>query len=59
MKASKIRPNTYHVDPSSYKQMKDSLILVKILAQSDAAYRKGNWKSQKEVEADFKKRFPG
>jgi hypothetical protein len=57
MKAPRIRANTFLVDPSSYRQMKDSLILLEILAQSNAAYRKGNWKSQKEVEADFKKRF--
>jgi len=47
------------MDAASYEQMKDALILLKILAQSDAEYRKGHWKSQEDVEADFEKRFPG
>ena len=34
-----------------------ALILLKILSQSDAEYRKGRWKSQEEVEADFEKKF--
>ena len=46
------------MDAASYEQMQDALILLKILAQSDAEYRKGHWKSQEEVEADFRKRFP-
>jgi len=47
------------MDAASYEQMKDALILLKILAQPDAEYRKGHWKSQEDVEADFEKRFPG
>ena len=46
------------MDAASYEQMQDALILLKILSQSDAEYRKGHWKSQEEVEADFEKRFP-
>jgi prevent-host-death family protein len=47
------------MDAASYEQMQDALMLLKILAQSDTAYRKGRWKSQEAVEADFEKRFPG
>jgi prevent-host-death family protein len=47
------------MDATSYEQMKDALILLKILAQSDGEYRKGRWKSQEDVKADFEKRFPG
>jgi len=47
------------MDAASYEQMQDALILLKILSQSDAAYRKGNWRSQEEMEAEFEKRFPG
>jgi prevent-host-death family protein len=47
------------MDAASYEQMRDALILLKILSQSDAEYRKGNWKSQEEVEAELEKRFPG
>ena len=47
------------MDAASYEQMQDALILLKILAQSDAEYRKGHWKSQEDVEAEFEKRFPG
>ena len=47
------------MDAASSEQMKDALILLKILAQSDDEYRKGHWKSQEDVEADFEKRFPG
>jgi len=46
------------MDAASYKQLQDALILLKILSQSDAEYRKGHWKSQEQVEADFEKRFP-
>jgi len=46
------------LDAASYEQMQDALILLKILAQSDAEYRRGRWKSQEEVESDFRKRFP-
>ncbi|MGC9947452.1 MAG: type II toxin-antitoxin system Phd/YefM family antitoxin [Bryobacteraceae bacterium] len=46
------------MDAASYEQMQDALILLKILAQSDAEYRKGHWKSQADVEAGFQKRFP-
>jgi prevent-host-death family protein len=47
------------LDAASYDQMRDALILLKILSQSDAEYQKGNWKSQEEVEAELEKRFPG
>lgn len=46
------------MDATSYEQMQEALTLLKILSQSDAAYRKGHWKSQKQVEADFEKRRP-
>ena len=46
------------MDAASYEQMQDALIFLKILSQSDVEYRKGNWKSQEQVEADFKTRFP-
>lgn len=46
------------MDAASYEQMQDALILLKILSQSDTEYRKGHWKSQEQVEADFEKRFP-
>ena len=46
------------MDAASYAQMQDALILLKMLSQSDAEYRKGHWKSQEDVEADFRKRFP-
>jgi prevent-host-death family protein len=46
------------MDAASYEQMQDALILLKMLSQSDDEYRKGHWKSQEEVEADFRKRFP-
>jgi prevent-host-death family protein len=47
------------LDAASYDQMRDALILLKILSQSDAEYQKSNWKSQEEVEAELEKRFPG
>jgi prevent-host-death family protein len=46
------------MDAVSYEQMQDALVLLKMLSKSDEEYRKGHWKSQKEVEADFRKRFP-
>ncbi|MGA2742250.1 MAG: type II toxin-antitoxin system Phd/YefM family antitoxin [Bryobacteraceae bacterium] len=46
------------MDAASYAQMQDALILLRMLSQSDEAYRKGHWKSQEQVEADFAKRFP-
>lgn len=52
-------PRAVVMDAASYEQMQDALILLKILSQSDAAYRNGNWKSQEEMEAEFEKRFPG
>lgn len=45
------------MDAASYDQMQDALTLLKILSQSDAGYRKGHWKSQEDVEAEFEKRF--
>jgi hypothetical protein len=42
---------------ASDEEMRDALLLLMILSQSDADYRKGHWKSQEEVEADFQKRF--
>lgn len=46
------------MDAASYEQLQDALILLKILSQSDAEYRKGHWKSQEQVEAEFENRFP-
>jgi prevent-host-death family protein len=46
------------VDAASYDHMRDALILLKILSQSDAEYRNGHWKSQEAVETEFRKRFP-
>ena len=46
------------MDSISYDQMRGALILLKILFQSDVEYRKGNWKSQEDVEAELEKRFP-
>ncbi|MGA2592485.1 MAG: type II toxin-antitoxin system Phd/YefM family antitoxin [Bryobacteraceae bacterium] len=46
------------MDAASYEQMQDALMLLKILSQSDTAYRKGHWKSQEDAEAEFEKRFP-
>jgi hypothetical protein len=45
-------------DAASHEQMHDALILLKILSQSETEYRKGRWKSQEQVEADFETRFP-
>jgi len=47
------------MDTASYEQMQDTMVLLKILAQSEAEYRKGHWKSQEVLEAEFEKRFPG
>jgi prevent-host-death family protein len=52
-------PRAVVMDAVSYEQMQDTLILLKMLSQSDADYRKGKWKSQEQMEADFEKRFPG
>jgi prevent-host-death family protein len=52
-------PRAVVMDAVSYEQMQDALILLKILSHSDAEYRKGNWKPQEQVEAEFEKRFPG
>jgi hypothetical protein len=46
------------MEASSYEELQNALIILKILSQSDAEYRKGRWKSQEDVEADFEKRFP-
>jgi hypothetical protein len=46
------------MDAASYAQMQDALVLLKMLSKSDEEYRKGHWKSQEQVEADFEKRFP-
>ena len=46
------------MDAGSYERMQDALVLLKILSQSDDAYRKGQWKSQEDAEAEFEKRFP-
>ncbi len=46
------------IDAASFEQMQDALALLKILSQSDSEYRKGQWKSQEDVEAEFEKRFP-
>lgn len=46
------------MDAASYEHMQDALILLKLMSQSDAEYRKGHWKTQKDVETDFRKRFP-
>jgi len=42
---------------SPMEQMRDAIILLRILSQSDAEYRKGYWKSQEDVEAELEKRF--
>jgi prevent-host-death family protein len=47
------------MDAASYDQMRGAIILLKVLFQSNAEYRKGNWKSQEEVEVELEKRFPG
>jgi hypothetical protein len=46
------------MDATTDDHVQDALILLAILSQSDNEYRKGHWKSQAEVEADFRKRFP-
>lgn len=63
MKASHVQPQNgvpraVVMDAVRYKQMQDTLVLLKILSQSDAEYRKGNWKSQEQMEAEVEKRFP-
>jgi prevent-host-death family protein len=52
------QPRAVVMDAASYAQMQDALVLLKMLSKSDEEYRKGHWKSQEQVEADFEKRFP-
>jgi len=47
------------MDAASYDRLQSALALLKLLSQSDAEYRKGQWKTQQDVEAEFEARFPG
>jgi prevent-host-death family protein len=51
-------PRAVVMDAASYDEIQDALALLKILSHSEAEYRKGNWKSQEQMEAEIEKRFP-
>jgi len=51
-------PRAVVMDAISYEHIQDAMILLKILSHSDVEYRKGNWKSQEQMEIEVEKRFP-
>jgi prevent-host-death family protein len=50
-------PRAVVMDIESYERTQDALMMLKLIAQSEDARRKGRWLSQKQMEEKLRKRF--
>ena len=50
-------PRAVVMDVESYERIQDTLILLKLISQSEEAFKKGRWLSQAQMERELHKRF--
>ena len=50
-------PRAVVIDIESYERTQDALMLLKMIAQSEDARRKGRWLTQEQMEEKLRKRF--
>jgi len=50
-------PRAVVMDVHSYEKIQDALILLRAIAQSEEAFRKGRWLTQEQMERKVRARF--
>ena len=50
-------PRAVVIDVESYERIQDALILLKLISQSEEAFKKGRWLSQSQMEKELNKRL--
>ena len=50
-------PRAVVMDVQSYEKIQDALILLKIIAQSEDAFKKGKWLTQEQMEREVRARL--
>jgi prevent-host-death family protein len=50
-------PRAVLMDVDSYERLQDTLILLKMISQSEEDFRKGRWISQAQMEREIRKRL--
>ena len=50
-------PRAVLMDVDSYERLQDTLILLKMISQSEEDFRKGRWISQTQMEREIRKRL--